>query len=400
MICATFSARALFEPHWMQAQAQKQSEQSGELSFARADNSTLVIKLSGDWHMRRGLPNATLVEKQLETGPKPTKITFDANELGEWDSGLLTFLIGVSELSHKRKIEADWSPLPEGVRKLIALAEAVPEKTGARAEVSHASFIEELGEATLSYAQGLDEFLRFLGEVTIAYLKLATGRARFRKADLMVVMQDCGANAFGIVALVTFLVGNILAFMGAVQLQQFGATIYVADLVGIAMTRDMGAMMTAIIMAGRTGAAFAAQLGSMKVTQEIDALTTMGISPLEFLVLPRVIALVLMIPLLCIYADCMGIFGGAFVGATMLHISFTSYFRETMHAISLTDIFGGVFKCTVYGIIVSVAGCLRGFQCGNSSSAVGDAATTAVVTSIVYITVACGIFAFLFNTLG
>ncbi|HSU90529.1 MAG TPA: ABC transporter permease, partial [Sporolactobacillaceae bacterium] len=246
----------------MQAQAQKQSEQSRELSFARADDSTLVIKLAGDWHMRRGLPNATLVEKQLETGSKPSKITFDANELGEWDSGLLTFLIGVSELCHKRKLEADWSPLPEGVRKLIALAEAVPEKTGARAEVSHASFIEELGEATLSYAQGLDEFLRFFGEVTIAYWKLATGRARFRKADLMVVMQDCGANAFGIVALVTFLVGTILAFMGAVQLQQFGATIYVADLVGIAMTRDMGAMMTAIIMAGRTGAAFAAQLGS------------------------------------------------------------------------------------------------------------------------------------------
>jgi phospholipid/cholesterol/gamma-HCH transport system permease protein len=162
----------------------------------------------------------------------------------------------------------------------------------------------------------------------------------------------------------------------------------------------MGAMMTAIIMAGRTGAAFAAQLGSMKVTQEIDALTTMGISPLEFLVLPRVIAMMLMIPLLCLYADCMGILGGAFVSATMLHISVPTYLRETARAITLTDIWGGVFKSVVYGVIIAVSGCLRGLQSGNSSSAVGDAATQAVVTAIIYIVVACGIFAFLFNILG
>jgi phospholipid/cholesterol/gamma-HCH transport system permease protein len=381
-------------------EAHKQSQQSGELSFARADKSTLVVRLAGDWHLRHGLPSAALVEKQLDTAPKPTRLTFDAKDLHDWDSGLLTFLIGISELCHKRKLPADWSPLPEGVRSLIQLAEAVPEKTGARAEVSHTSFLEEIGHQALSYAQGLDYFLRFLGEVAISFAKLLVGKARFRRVDLMIVIQDCGASAFGIVTLVTFLVGVILAFMGAVQLQQFGATIYVADLVGIAMTRDMGAMMTAIIMAGRTGAAFAAQLGSMKVTQEIDALTTMGISPLEFLVLPRVLALFLMIPLLCIYADCLGMAGGAFVSATMLHIPFGTYLRETKAAITLADILGGIFKAAVYGIIIAVAGCLRGFQCGNSSSAVGDAATEAVVTGIVYVIVACGIFAFVFNVLG
>jgi phospholipid/cholesterol/gamma-HCH transport system permease protein len=381
-------------------EAHKQSQQSGELSFARADNSTLVVRLSGDWHLRHGLPSAALVEKQLDTAPKPTRLTFDAADLRDWDSGLLTFLIGISELCHKRKLPADWSPLPEGVRSLIQLAEAVPEKTGARAEVSHTSFLEEIGHEALSYAQGIDDFLRFLGEVAISFAKLLVGKARFRRVDLMIVIQDCGASAFGIVTLVTFLVGVILAFMGAVQLQQFGAAIYVADLVGIAMTRDMGAMMTAIIMAGRTGAAFAAQLGSMKVTQEIDALTTMGISPLEFLVLPRVLALFLMIPLLCVYADCLGIAGGAFVSATMLHIPFGTYLRETKEAITLGDIMGGVFKAAAYGIIIAVAGCLRGFQCGNSSSAVGDAATEAVVTGVVYVIVACGIFAFVFNVLG
>ena len=381
-------------------QAHQQTPPPNEVSFARADNSTLVVQLAGDWHLRHGLPSTDLVEKQLDTAPKPTRLTFDAAELRDWDSGLLTFLLGVSEICHKRKLTADWSPLPEGVRSLIQLAEAVPEKTGARAEVTHTSFIEELGHEAISWAQGLDDFLRFLGEVAISFVRLATGKARFRRVDLMIVIQDCGASAFGIVTLVTFLVGVILAFMGAVQLQQFGAAIYVADLVGIAMSRDMGAMMTAIIMAGRTGAAFAAQLGSMKVTQEIDALTTMGISPLEFLVLPRVLALFLMIPLLCIYADCLGVAGGAFVSATMLHITVRTYIQETVAAVTLADIFGGVFKAAIYGIIIAVAGCLRGFQCGDSSSAVGDAATEAVVTGIVYVIVACGIFAFIFNILG
>src|SRR5579863_1625002 len=381
-------------------QAQEQSQRSGELSFARADNATLVVRLAGNWHMRHGLPKAVTVEHQLDAPPRPSKLTFEASNLGEWDSGLLTFLLGVSEVCHKRKLSADWSPLPEGVRSLIQLAEAVPEKSGARAEVTHSSFIEELGQATLAYAHGLNDFLRFFGEVAIAFKNLAIGKARFRRVDLMIVIQDCGVNALGIVSLVSFLFGTILAFMGAVQLQQFGATIFVADLVGIAMTRDMGAIMAAIIMAGRTGAAFAAQLGSMKVTQEIDALTTMGISPLEFLVLPRVAALVLMIPLLCVYADCLGIAGGAFVSATMLHISLRSYLTQTRHAITLTMIFGGIFKSAVYGVIIAVAGCLRGFQCGDSSSAVGDAATEAVVTSIVYVIVACGIFAFVFNVLG
>jgi phospholipid/cholesterol/gamma-HCH transport system permease protein len=381
-------------------QAHQQTQPSNELSFARADNSTLVVRLSGDWHLRHGLPAPELIEKQLDAAPKPSRITFDAAQLNDWDSGLLTFLLGVSENCHKRKVQIDWTPLPEGVQALIRLAETVPEKTGARHEASHASFLTEVGREALSYAKGLDDFLRFLGEVTISFAKLAVGKARFRRVDLMVVIQDCGAEAFGIVTMVTFLVGTILAFMGAVQLQQFGATIFVADLVGIAMSRDMGAMMTAIIMAGRTGAAFAAQLGSMKVTQEIDALTTMGISPLEFLVLPRVLALFLMIPLLAVYADCLGVAGGAFVGATMLHISVGSYIRETAAAVTLGDIFGGIFKAAVYGIIIAVAGCLRGFQCGNSSSAVGDAATQAVVSGIVYVIVACGIFAFVFNVIG
>src|ERR1019366_9285440 len=180
-------------------QALKQSQPSGELSFARDDNSTLVVRLVGDWHLRHGLPDPDLVLKQLDTAPKPAKLTFDAVGLGDWDSGLLTFLMGVSEICHKRNLRADWSALPEGVRGLVQLAEAVPEKTGARLEASHASFIEALGREAISFARGLDEFLRFLGEVTIAFARLAVGKARFRRVDLMIVIQDCGASAFGIV---------------------------------------------------------------------------------------------------------------------------------------------------------------------------------------------------------
>jgi phospholipid/cholesterol/gamma-HCH transport system permease protein len=196
------------------------------------------------------------------------------------------------------------------------------------------------------------------------------------------------------------LVGVILAFMGAVQLQQFGASIYVADLVAIATVREMGAMMTGVIMSGRTGAAFAAQLGSMKVTQEIDALATMGISPIEFLVVPRVIGLVLMMPLLCIYADFVGILGGATVGVTMLGLTFHSYWQQTIAAIWFTSLLGGLVKSIVYGVLIAIAGCYQGLNCGGSSSAVGDAATAAVVSAIVMIVVACGIFAVIFNMLG
>jgi phospholipid/cholesterol/gamma-HCH transport system permease protein len=188
--------------------------------------------------------------------------------------------------------------------------------------------------------------------------------------------------------------------VGAASLRQFGATIYVANLVGIAMVRDIGALMTAIVMAGRSGAAFAAEIGSMKVTQEIDALSTMGISPLEFLVLPRIIALSLMMPLLCVYADFVGIMGGAFIGITMLDLSFTTYMQQTIDAVGIAYLLGGMLKAFVYGILIALAGCLRGMQASTSSSGVGIATTSAVVTSIVLIIGACGVFAVLFFVIG
>jgi phospholipid/cholesterol/gamma-HCH transport system permease protein len=276
----------------------------------------------------------------------------------------------------------------------------VPEKKGARQEAVETPFLDRVGNTAIGAGVSMGEMLKFLGEMTLTFIQLFRMRVRFRAVDLILLIQQCGAQALPIVTLISFLVGVILAFVGAVQLKQFGAQIYVADLVAIAMIREMGAMMTGIIMAGRTGAAFAAQLGTMKVTQEIDAFTTMGFSPLEFLVLPRVIALILMMPLLCIYSDFVGVLGGAAIGVGMLDLSWVTYLRETSNAISMTDVFGGVFKSSVYGVLIALSGCLRGIQCGNSSSAVGDAATSAVVTGIVAIVVACGIFAVVFYVLG
>lgn len=373
--------------------------ENSQVAFTVADDSTLNIQLRGAWQLRGGVPPLSLVERELEAA-RVRSVAFDAGKLGSWDSSVLIFLVQISELCRQRQIPMDRAGLPAGVQKLLALAEAVPERKGARRELTQKSVLERIGTTAIGVAGSLTEMLAFLGEMTITFVRLSGMKARYRASDLFLLIQQCGAQALPIVTLISFLVGVILAFVGAVQLKQFGAQIYVADLVGIAMMREMGAMMTGIIMAGRTGAAFAAQLGTMKVTQEVDALTTAGFSPLEFLVLPRVIALILMMPLLCLYADFVGVLGGAVIGVGMLDLSWTTYFQETVNAITLTDIVGGVFKSSVYGVLIALSGCLRGLQCGNSSSAVGDAATSAVVTGIVAIVVACGIFAVVFYILG
>ena len=364
----------------------------------RERDSELVIRISGTWQLQDGLPSMDRVKKEIERPPHARLVLFDTRELAGWDSSVVWFLTKVSELCREIGIPVDRGKLPKGLRRLVELAEAVPEKKGARREFVAVPFLKRVGQSAIGAIASFTEILNFLGQISFTFLKLV--QVRFRAVDLFLFIQQNGPQALPIVTLISFLVGIILAFIGAVQLRRFGAQIYVADLVGIAIVREMGAMMTGIIMAGRTGAAFAAQLGTMKVTQEIDAFTTIGLPAEEFLVFPRVIALVLMMPLLCLYANFIGVLGGAVVGVGMLDISWTTYFRETTNAISLTHLFGGLLKSTVYGVLIALAGCLRGLQCGKSSSAVGDAATSAVVTGIVAIVVACGVFAVVFYVLG
>jgi len=372
-----------------------------ELGFSQPAEDTLLLRFSGDWRIGKDAPSSDEVEKQLQSTPGLRQVTFETRDLTEWDSALLTFLIKVFSICAQGNITPDKSGLPEGVRRLLELASAVPEKkdTG-KGGIVKESFLYRVGDDVLAMVRSAGEMLEFIGAASVAFLKFLTGKTSFRRSDLFLLIQDCGAQSLPIVSLISFLVGLILAFVGAVQLQMFGAQIYVADLVGIAMVREMGAMMAGIIMAGRTGAAFAAQLGTMQVNEEIDALTTMGVSPMEFLVLPRMIALIVMMPLLCLYADLVGILGGAVVGVGMLDLTLNQYYIQTTGAISLINVGLGVGKSVVYGALIAVSGCLRGIQCGRSASAVGEATTSAVVTAIVAIIVSDGIFNVITSILG
>lgn len=373
-----------------------------EVSVRRTEDQVLVVRIAGSWHIGGAFPPLGEVERELASGWKPTAVSFDTTDLGTWDSGVLAFLAATSKLARDRGIKVDRSGLPKGLARLLSLAEAVPEKKDAQAEEENDDpfFLQRIGARAIHTQLMFKSGLSFVGQLVLSFRRLLRGRARFRGSDLWLLVQQSGIEALPIVTLVCFLLGGILAFVGAIQLETFGATIYVADLVGVAMVRDMGALFTAIIMAGRSGAAFAAQLGSMKVTQEIDALETMTIPTMDFLVLPRVIALLLMMPLLTLYGDAMGILGGGFVGVAMLGISPVTYLIETADAVSLTHAVGGVIKGTVYGVLIAIAGCLQGVQSGKSSSAVGDAATKAVVAGIVSIITACGLFALVFYMLG
>ena len=327
-------------------------------------------------------------------------VSFNTDSLKEWDTGLLVFLNAVQNLCSARNIQMVPDGLPKGAIRLLVLAGAVPEITDTDKGQPKESLLARFGGQMLDALRSSADMLAFIGDATLAFGRFLKGKARFRSADLSLIIQECGADALPIVSLISLLIGLILAFVGAVQLKLFGAEIYIASLVAIGMTREMGAMMAAIIMAGRTGAAFAAQLGTMQVNEEIDALVTLGVSPMEFLVLPRMLALVLMMPLLCLYADLVGIIGGYIVGVGAFDITSTQYVEQTINSLNLRHIIVGVVKSGVFGVLIAVAGCLRGMQCGRSATEVGNAATSAVVTAIVWIIVTDGLFAVVTNVLG
>jgi phospholipid/cholesterol/gamma-HCH transport system permease protein len=372
----------------------------GEMIMEQPSEDTLKLILSGSWKLGGELPGTEQVQQTLEGKPGVRNLVFDTRELPQWDTGLLTFLVHLRKFCSQQKISLHSDGLPQGAQRLLALASAVPEKTDARKAEGRVPFLAHLGSETVDFFKSAVELLGFIGDAVIAFLRLLRGQAQYRRTDLGLIMQACGAQALPIVSLICFLVGLILAFIGAIQLRLFGAQIYVADLVGIAMVRLMAAIMTGIVMAGRTGGAFAAQLGTMQVNQEIDALKTLGISPMDFLVLPRVLALALMMPLLCLYANFVGILGGMVVAVGMLNIGFMEYYNETAKAVGLWNLGIGLFSGFVFGVIVALAGCMRGMQCGRSASAVGDAATSAVVTAIVGIIVSTAVITVLCDVLG
>ena len=369
----------------------------GEISATArivVDGDSAVMQIAGVWLLSRRRTSVAKIQREIT--PEIKGLSFDTSGLKAYDSALICMLFRCYEVCSQYGISFDFDSLPEGPRELLRLAVAVPEADAAKKSEVRFNIINSLGTRAIRFADSMAESCGFVGEVTIAAFKALFGRARYRGSDLLAVMQATGPAALPIVALISFLVGLILAFVGAIQLAKYGSEIFVADLVGIAMCREMGAIMVGIVMSGRTGAAFAAELGSMKVTEEISAFRTFGISPIEFLVLPRIIALVLMFPLLTVFADVIGMLGGFVIGAGMFDISYDQYANRTLAALNIVQITTGVGKSLVFGIIVACIGCSMGLKCDNSSSGVGMATTSSVVHSITWIIVADAIFAVIF----
>jgi phospholipid/cholesterol/gamma-HCH transport system permease protein len=358
------------------------------------------IALAGAWVLASGGCPAAEISRRLAAFPAAKVIAFDLKDLTAWDSVLIDFLAKLETIASSHAIAIDRSGLPGGVERLLALARAVPEHRDARRDRGLPDPLSRVGAATTVFVSAGADFAGFVGEAWLAIGRLMVGRARLRAGDFLLAIEDCGPGALPIAALVNFLVGLILAFVGAIELRQFGASIYVANLVGVAMVREMGAMMTAILMAGRTGGAYAANLGTMQVNDEISALQTLGIAPMEFLVLPRILALVAMMPLLAVFANVVGMFGGLLIARSMLGITPAAYYHQTALAVGLTDWAISLAKAIVFGAIVAVVGCWRGMRCGRSAAAVGAAATSAVVLCIVLIIAADAVATVICNALN
>jgi phospholipid/cholesterol/gamma-HCH transport system permease protein len=358
------------------------SHPQAEFEVQRDDQEGATLVLSGNWVQGQLPAGLSAVQTEL-LSTVAGELQVEGSAVGDWDSALVAFLLKCHECCRVRGINFQARAMPEGVDRLLNIATTVkphaPPAEGSR------SVLDAFNPSAA--LAGLRDFLAFIGDVAIALSRAVRGKANTRMVDFWNFCYQAGPDAFAIISLTSVLVGMILAYLGAVQLQQFGAEIYVADLVVIGMLREMGALMTAIVMAGRTGAAFAAQLGTMQTNEEIDAITTMGISPIEFLVVPRMLALVAVMPLLTIYADVLGMVGGSMVASGM-GISPTQYFNESLSAFSFTHVYVGLVKSVVFGILIAVAGCRAGISSGRSSAAVGQAATQAVVTAIVYLIVA------------
>ena len=364
------------------------------LASVKAEGDALDVTLAGSWQITARRPSWA----ELLGAQDPKRVRLRADDVVKWDTSLLLFIFEVQQWCRVSGAYCDTDALPETIRELLTQL-AASHETSVPFDRSE-SFFTAVGLATQNvWVQGR-EISHFVGECVLSVVRLVRSPHRFRWLDCLEEMQHCGAMALPIVSLISFLVGVTLAYTGAIVLRQYGGDIYIADLIGLSMVREMGAVMTAVVVAGRTGAAFAATLGNMKANEEIDALETLGIPTVQFLVLPRLLALAVMMPLLALYANALGIFGGMVVARGLLSIPPTAYWVELLTIVDLSDISTGVLKAVAFGLIIGLAGCLRGLQAERSAMGVGRAATSAVVTALLLLVVADAIFAVIFNILG
>jgi len=369
-----------------------------ELATSKAGDS-LILSFSGDWVLSNSRSSAN---QAIESAGQENlrRIRYDTQSLGEWDTALIAEIAGIFQYANANDLQHDPSGLPEGVQSLLKLAFSVPDRTDAHRHAGEKSFLEAVGLRTLDTTEAFGNLTRFTGEFVLACGRTLRGKSTARLSEYLLCIQEAGIEALPIVGLISFLIGMIFAFVGVMQLSDFGAGIYTADLVAVAMVREMAPIMTAILMAGRTGAAYAATLGTMKVNEEIDALYTVGINPVDYLVVPRVIALVLMMPLLTMYASLTGILGGLAVALSMLDTTLLQYMTQTSNALQMSTLLGGLFKSLIYGALVALAGTQQGMACGGSAMAVGQATTRAVVMGIILIVISAAILTVIYVNLG
>lgn len=362
----------------------------------------VVLSLRGNWIAREsGLRNRAEMRQALEP-LDAVQLRFDASGLGRWDSALVVFIQSLRAEAARQvpPLGLDESALPEAARRLLALAEVGAEQEPEENAALRPSLATRVGYLVFNWWDGGVAVAALVGETALRGVAAFGGRTRTRAVDVMQLMREAGGGAVAIIAVVNGLVGAILAFVGAVQLRRFGAGIYVADLVGIAMVREMAAVMTAIVMAGRTGGAYAAHLATMQGNEEIDALRALGIPVHDFLVLPRVVALVAMMPLLYLYACAVGLFGGFVVGGAILDLAPSAFWGQIQTAVAGRQFVIGLVKSIAFGALVALVGCHVGLQAGRSAADVGRAATRAVVAGIVGIIALDAVFAVCADALG
>jgi phospholipid/cholesterol/gamma-HCH transport system permease protein len=352
------------------------------------------IALSGDWQLGHALDADSIC---AAIPSQSRSVIIDTQALGLWDSSLAVALLQLSRWCEQAELPLSLDACPPSLQQLLKLATEVPRfQTQSQAQLS---LKQKLRASLIEQGQGVYDSLLFLGNSVLAIGHWLRGKAKTRASDIIFFIEQAGPQGLAIVTLISLLVGMILAYLGSVQLRQLGAQVYVADLVAIGMVREMGPLMTAVIMAGRTGAAYAAQLGTMQANEEVDALRVMGISAMEFLVVPRLVALVFIMPLMCIYSDAIGIIGGGIV-ANGMGVSATQYLLQTQVAVDWLDITTGLVKSLIFGILIAIAGCQAGLACGRNSNAVGVATTKAVVRAIVFLVVSDAALNILYDKLG
>ena len=314
--------------------------------------------------------------------PLPGLISVDLGGITRMDDCGTLVILQLRRMAEKHGCELEMLGTPDHVRDLLDFLRLDdPPRSGGTKRVKP-GFMTRFGIKTLEVTGQAMTHVSFVGEVTVTLLSLLRHPGRLRLGDVVIYMQRVGVDALPIVGLISFLLGLIMAFMSAVQLQQFGANIYVASLVALAMVRELGPIMTAILVAGRSGSAFAAEIGTMKVSEEVDALVTMGFKPAMFLVAPKIIASLLVVPLLAMYSNLFAIAGGLLIGVTTLDLTVNAYMAQTMNTLTIFDINWGLFKSAIFAVLIATVGCFKGYQVRGGAASVGQATTSAVVTGI------------------